>query len=182
MKKSYFLLKLFNTILFLMLTATSIGQTKDWTKDEQKFYTTIKSLYEHFKDRTYDTSQRNFLFKKYVHFDHILRDASKTRIQERVKVFDVLFYKMMHVIDSIGLDNLDARPTRFFKSNKPFFDPFEEDRELNELLPFTLTYFDKRRPNEPMGALLFEPKTHKLISWVMVDQGGYFYFLTFNLF
>jgi hypothetical protein len=173
--------RLITTVLFLIIATSSFGQSKGWTKDEQEFYRTMKSLCEHFKGKTYDTTQRSFVFKEFVYFDNILSDTSKTKIQERIKWFDGLFYTMIHFVDSVGLENLEAKPTTFFKKNKIFFEPFDKDGELNELLPLTLTYFDKRRPNEPIGTLLFEQKTHKLLAWVIIDQGGYRYFLTFNL-
>ena len=121
------------------------------------------------------------MFKQFVYFDNILSDSSKTRIQQRTKLFDALFYQLTHFIDSVGIENLDAKPTAYFKDNTEFFKPYNNNGELHELLPLTLTYFDKRRPTEPIGTLLFEPKTHKLLAWVMVNQGGYRYFLTFNL-
>lgn len=173
--------KIFTTFLFLILTTTAFAQANGWTKDEEQFYGAMKSLCEYFKDKTYDTTQRDFVFKQFVYFDNILDDTSKTRIQERIKWFDGLFYKMTHFIDSVGLENLDAKPTMFFKNNKNFYKPFDKGGELHELLPLTLTYYDKRRPNDPIGTLLFEQKTHKLLAWVIINQGGYRYFLTFNL-
>lgn len=173
--------KLINTLLFLILATASFAQSKDWTKDEQEYYRTMKSLCEHFRGKTYDTAQRNAVFSEFVYFDNILGDTSKTRIQESIQWFDGLFYQMTHFIDSVGLDNLDAKPTVFFKDQKSFFEPYDKGGELNGLLPLTLTYFDKRRPNEPIGTLLFEQKTHKLLAWVVINQGGYRYFLTFNL-
>ena len=174
--------KLFKTFLFLILTTSCFGQSKKgWTMDEEKNYATMKSLCEHFRGKTYDTTQRSIVFKEFVYFDNILGDTSKTKIQERIKLFDGLFYQMTHFIDSVGFENLEAKPTNFFKDNKTFFEPYNKDGELNELLPLTLTYYDKRTPNKPIGTLLFEPKTHKLLAWVIINQGGYRYFLTFNL-
>lgn len=167
--------------MLLILATASFGQGNSWTKDEQEYYKTMKSLCEHFRGKTYDTAQRNVVFREFVYFDNILGDTSKTRIQERIQWLDGLFYQMTHFIDSVGLDNLDAKPTVFFKDQKSFFEPYDKGGELNGLLPLTLTYFDKRRPNEPIGTLLFEQKTHKLLAWVVINQGGYRYFLTFNL-
>lgn len=173
--------KLFKTLLFLILTTSSFAQKKGWTKDEEQFYVKMKSLCEYFKGKTYDTTQRDFVFKEFVYFDNILADTSKTRIEKRIKWFDGLFYQMTHFVDSVGLENLEAKPTNFFKDNKAFYEHYDIGGELNELLPLTLTYFDKRRPNEPIGTLLFELKTHKLLAWAIINQGGYRYFLTFNL-
>ena len=43
-------------------------------------------------------------------------------------------------------------------------------------------WFKKEDPEEPLGTLLLEPQTNKLLAWIMIDQGGYKYFLIFNLF
>ena len=172
---------IFKTFLFLIFATTSYAQTKGWSKDEEQFYVTMKSLCEHFKNQSYDTSQRDFVFNQFVYFDYVLNDTAKARIQKRIILFDDLFSQMNHFVDSIGLENLDAKPTIFFKDNKTFFEPYEKGGELNGHLPLTLTYFDKRRPTEPLGTLLFEAKTHKLVAWILINQGGYRYFLTFNL-
>ncbi|NQX30299.1 hypothetical protein HQN85_01065 [Pedobacter boryungensis] len=158
-----------------------MAQTKDFTEEEEKNYNTIKSLFEHFKDKGYDSAQRDFVFKHFVYFDNVLADTSKTQILKRTKFFDELFSQMIHYVDSVGMENLDAAPTRLFKDNPTFFKSFEAESDLNKFLPFTLTYYDKRRPREPIGVLLFEPKTHKLLTWILLNQGGYYYFLTFNL-
>jgi uncharacterized membrane protein YvbJ len=79
----------------------------------------------------------------------------------------------------VGLINLGAKPVRFFKHDKEFYKPFTQ--EIKDLASMTLVYFDKRRPDEPLGTLLFEQKTHKLGAWILINQGGYHYFLTFNL-
>jgi hypothetical protein len=43
-------------------------------------------------------------------------------------------------------------------------------------------YYRKDEPENPLGTLLFESGTDKLAAWIMINQGGYKYFLTFNLF
>lgn len=170
--------------LFLFLTATScFSQTKNLTKDERKYYKTIESLLDHYKNKKYDTTQRNFIFKNFVYFDYVLADTSKAKIKERTAYFDFFFPKIFRYLDSVGVKNLDLLPTRSFKDNIAFFKHFDKDGELNDVLPLTLTYYDKRNlKKEPLGVLFFEQKTHKLAAWTMINQGGYWYFLTFNLF
>jgi hypothetical protein len=58
---------LIKTALFLISATSSFGQSKDWTKDEQEFYSTMKSLCEHFNSKAYDdTTQRSLVFKEFV--------------------------------------------------------------------------------------------------------------------
>lgn len=168
--------------LILLFSVTKIlSQTNNWTKSEKKYYETVESLFTYYNTKTYDSTQRNYIFSHFIYFDNILSDTSKTRLQKRLKYFDALFGGMIKYVDSIGLKNLDAKPTRFFASDEIFFSPFSNGRELNELLPQTLTYFDKREPEKPLGVLLFELNSNKLFAWVIINQGGYRYFLTFNL-
>jgi hypothetical protein len=173
--------RLCKTIILLLIAQSIYAQAKDWTKDEEQYYKTIKSLFEYFKGRTYDTTQRDYVFDHFVFFDNNLNDSSKSRLQERLILFDTLFIQMTHFVDSVGIGNLEAKPTYLFRRNKSFFTPYEEGGELNKYLPLTLTYYDKRRPNKPIGTLLFEQKTHKLLAWIIINQGGHRYFLTFNL-
>lgn len=169
--------------LFSLIASPCFSQTKNLTKDEREYYKTVESLLNHYKNKKYDSSQRSFVFNTFVYFDYVLADTSKIKIKERIKYFDMLFPRIFRYVDSIGIKNLDLVPTKSFKDNTAFFKHFDKDGELNEVLPLTLTYYDKRNPKkEPLGVLFFEQKTHKLAAWIIINQGGYWYFLTFNLF
>jgi len=174
-------IKLIITSLLLAFTSNCFSQGS-FTPDETKYYATVKSLLKHFENKKYDSIQRAVVFEKFVYFDNILADTSKAKINERIKYFDAFFPLVFHFVDSLGVENLDAKPTRLFKSDSTYFSHFGEKGELKELLPFTLTYYHKKAPQVPLGTLLFEPKTHKLLAWAIINQGGYWYFLTFNLF
>ncbi|WP_461788651.1 hypothetical protein [Pedobacter sp.] len=172
--------KLISIYLLLIIATSCLAQKEKFTVDEERYYQTVVSLFQQFKNKQYDTTQRAAVFKQYVYFDNILADTSKNTILQRIKFFDEVFPRMLHYVDSVGMENLDAAPTRLFKADKNFFKPFESE-ELKDLLPFTLTYYDKNTPEKPIGVLLFEPKTHKLLAWILLNQGGYYYFLTFNM-
>lgn len=174
--KSY---KFVTTLIYLLLAICVLGQKPGWTKDEELYYKTTKDLCDYLHNNKYDTSQRDFIFKNYVYFDYVLNDTSAIRIKSRIEYFDKLFPLFQHFIDSVGLTNLDAKPASYFKSDTDFYKPFTDD--IKDLESMTLAYFDKRRPDEPIGTLLFEKKTHKLGAWILIDQGGYYYFLTFDL-
>lgn len=173
--------KIVECVLFSIFAFSTYAQTSEFTVDERLYYGTMKSLCEHFKGRTYDSTERGLVFQKFVFFDNILSDTSTTRKQERIRWFDGLFYRLTYYIDSIGIENLEVKPTRNCKGYEEFFKHFKEGGDLNEFLPYTLTYFDRRNPDRPLGTLLFEPKTHKLLAWVVINLGGVRYYLTFNL-
>lgn len=42
-------------------------------------------------------------------------------------------------------------------------------------------YYRKDKPDNPLGVLWFDPKNNKLVSWIVINQCGYRYFLTFNM-
>ncbi|RNL54726.1 hypothetical protein [Pedobacter jejuensis] len=157
-------------IVFLILSILpfiSVAQNK--TVDEEKNYKMIESLLKYYENKKYDTTQRDTVFKKFVYFDNILADTSKKKITGRIKFFDMIFPNIFRYVDSVGIRNLDLVPTRFFKSDTSFYKHFDIDGELNELLPFTLTFYDKRNSKQPIGCLLFEPKTHKLMAWSIIN-------------
>ena len=79
---------------------------------------------------------------------------------------------------------------RFYKNHK-IYEPFDEDKAKLKALggekmyakdDNVFAYFRKEEPENPLGVLLFESETDKLAAWIMINQGGYGYFLTFNLF
>ena len=172
---------LFLTSLFVSFISICFAQ-ESFTADEKKYYTTVKSLLAYFKDKKYDSTHRETVFKEFVYFENILSDTSSAKIKERIKFFDDLFPRVFHFVDSVGIENLDAKPTRYFKENLEYFKHFDKDGELESIIPLTLTFYKKSDPEIPLGTLAFEPKTHKLLAWTIIDQGGYWYFLTFNLF
>jgi len=172
-------LKFAITLLFSCLTLYGSSQKTGWTKDEELYYKTVNDLCNYLRDNKYDTTKRDFIFKNYVYFAYVLNDTSTKRVKSRIAYFDGLFPGFQHFIDSVGVTNLDAKPVRFFKSDSEFYEPFTE--EIKDLDSMTLAYYDIRRPTKPLGALLFEQKTHKLASWILINQGGTYYFLTFNL-
>ncbi len=84
---------------------------------------------------------------------------------------------------------MDAKPVRFYKKHK-IYKPFEKELAKESIDGDKLytessnvfVYYIKKEPENPLGTLLFDPDTDKLVAWIMIDQGGYKYFLTFNLF
>jgi hypothetical protein len=93
----------------------------------------------------------------------------------------MLFYQFYHFVDSVGLQNLEAKPLRNFKNDAEFYKPFTEELKWTDSASLVLAYYDKREPAKPLGALLYEPKSRKLLSWIILNMGGYL-FVTPNLY
>ena len=183
-----------NKILILVLLVTSsfcFGQntrTKNWTENEKTQYEKLTELANYVYKKEKSEISKDSLFEKFIYFDYVLNDTVSERKEKRLVAFDTIFYYFRKNLDSIGLKNLDAKPVRFYKNHK-IYKPFKEEltretvggekmytKDIN-----VFAYFRKEEPETPLGTLLFEPKTDKLVAWIMINQGGYKYFLTFNL-
>lgn len=133
---------------------------------------------------------KDSLFENYIYFDNVLNDTDTATRDKRIAAFDTLFYFFRKTVDSIGLANLDAKPVRFYKNHK-IYEPFDKEKSGLKTLEGekvyakdenVFAYYRKDEPENPIGVLLFEPDSAKLCAWIMIDQGGHNYFLTFNLF
>ena len=170
-------LKLILLLIFFNLLHTTHAQNISWTKEEKEYYTKTKELCNYLKTNPYDTSKRKFIFSKFIGFVNPKNDTS----QNRLRYFDMLFYHFYHFVDSVGLENLDAKPVRYFKNDTTFYKPFTEELKWADSMSLVLAYYDKREPARPLGALLYEPKSRKLFSWIILNMGG-FLFVTPNMY
>jgi len=173
-----------NVIYLIVLICTTFhnigfAQKRLLTDHEQTAFTTFNNLIQFVSEHPHNKAELNILFDKFIYFDYVLKDSSKMQTQRRVQLFDDLFLVFRSAIDSIGERNIDALPIRFFQDDSIVYAPFT--RELKENVPNIFVYFNKQYPNKPIGFILFEEKTHKILSWILINQGGKHYFLTFNL-
>ncbi|MBU2906409.1 hypothetical protein KO529_16555 [Arenibacter algicola] len=179
--------------LILLSTCLGSGQNRspeDWTENDMAQYAKLKELAGYVYQKKKTEISKDSLFKNYVYFDNVLNDTDKERRERRAVQFDTLFYYFRKTVDSIGLENLDAKPVRFYKGHK-IYEPFDKEKSEHETIggekmyardENVFAYYKKNDPENPLGVLLFEPESDKLAAWIMLNQGGYRYFLTFNLF
>lgn len=175
----------------VVLTSFSFARNfraERWTKNEKAQYSTLKELANYVYKKEKSEISKDSLFEHYIYFDFVLKDTVAERKESRIEAFDTLFYYFRNVVDSIGFEKLDAKPVRFYKKHV-IYEPFAEvkskhkgDDKINANDENVFAYYKKEDPANPLGVLLFEPKTNKLVAWIMISQGGYKYFLTFNLF
>ncbi len=179
---------------YLLISATFIcsGQSKkfeNWSQSEKSQYYKLFDLARYVNGKVKDEISKDTLFSKYIFFDYVLNDTNAERREQRLATFDTLFYRFRKIIDSFGLKNLDAKPVRYYKGHE-IYEPFDEkltQKSIGGPKMYTkdsnvFAYYRKEEPENPIGVLVFEPETSKLLAWIMIDQGGYKYFLTFNLF
>ena len=178
--------------ILILVTCFCFGQKNDfknWTEHEKSQYSILNELAQYVSGKQKSEISKDTLFNKFIFFDYVLKDTDLERRENRLATFDTLFYSFRKTIDSFGLENLDAKPMRFYKDHeiyKPFDVRFAKESISGEKLYIKdeniFAYYRKENPENPLGELAFEPKTNKLVAWIMLDQGGYKYFLTFNLF
>jgi hypothetical protein len=169
------------TLIYIFTTLISFGQSKvsnEWTEKEVKQYKTLLDLAQYVYGKSKTEISNDILFEKYIEFSYVLKDTSKVRIKKRIESFDTLFSFFRKPIDSVGVNKLDAKPIRFYKHHD-IYKPFE--KQLAQIAPDVFVYFVKDRPDDPKGTLWLDPKSNKLIAWILLSQGGTYYFLSFNL-
>ncbi|WP_128759954.1 hypothetical protein [Leeuwenhoekiella aestuarii] len=178
--------------LILLSTSSGIGQNnsmENWTKNDKDQYSKLKKLANYIYKKEKSEISKDSLFENYIYFDNVLNDTVTKRREKRVAAFDTLFYYFRKTVDSIGVANMDAKPVRFYKNHK-IYEPFDKEKSKHKTVggekmyakdDNVFAYYRKEEPENPLGVLLFEPKSDKLGAWIMINQGGYKYFLTFSL-
>jgi hypothetical protein len=162
----------------LLVSYTSRGQSGNLTANDLRYQNTIANLAKYLAN-TQELSINRDSLKNYIYFDYTSENATKTQRQKRLQSTDTLIKILKHFVDSIGYANIDVKPVQDFKSNTDYYQPFET--ELKNDAPNSLAYYNKSSPSLPLGSLLFDPKTGKLISWIIINQSGYHYFLTLDM-
>ena len=180
------------TLIFFLSFTFCFGQknkNEEWTENEKSQYSTLTKLANYVYGKKSSEISNQTLYDNYIYFDYVLKDTVNIRRKERLSKFDTIFSFFKKKVDSIGVSNLDAKPVRFYKEHK-IYEPFDEKNakesisgeKMNTKNQNVFAYYRKDEPENPLGVLLFEPNTNKLASWIMINQGGYKYFLLFNLF
>jgi len=179
------------TIILLINIFFCFGQknkTEVWTENEKAQYETLTKLADYVYGKKDTEFSNQTLYDKYIYFDYVLKDTVSKSREVRLTKFDTIFSFFRNKIDSIGVSKLDAKPVRFYKEHK-IYEPFDEKVSKESISGEKMytkhqnvfAYFRKDDPDNPLGVLLFEPNTNKLVSWILINQGGYKYFLLFNL-
>lgn len=183
--------KVVTIIVFLSISFCFGQKNKNevWTENEKSQYTTLTNLSNYVYGKKSSEFSNQTLYDKYIYFDYVLKDTLNSRREKRLSQFDTIFSYFKKRIDSIGVSNLDAKPVRFYKEHK-IYEPFDEKNARKSISGEKMytkdknvfAYYRKDEPENPLGVLLFESNTNKLASWILINQGGYNYFLLFNLF
>ena len=170
-------------LIILLIPAISYCQNKDdkssWTKDQVAYHKTFINFCKYIDNKKITELPTDTLFKDYIYFDYVLNDTSIQRKDRRIKSFPAVLEPLRHYIDSIGADNIEARPISYYDKDIKFFKPFT--LELKNAIPEVLAYYQKGQEDKPVGTILFERNTNKIVAWIIINQGGYYYYMIFNL-
>jgi hypothetical protein len=162
----------------LLAVNKSMAQSNNWTSNDVRYQNTITNLSKYLTNTPASSISQDSL-KNYIYVDYAKGKTSQVQMEKRSRSADTLIKMLKHFVDSVGYENIDVKPVADFKSNATYYQPFE--KELKKDAPNSLAYFDKSNPSIPLGSLLFDQKTGKLMSWVVINQSGYYYFLTFDM-
>jgi hypothetical protein len=173
-------MKRVNLFITLILVSSLINAQENkntWTDAEKNYYKVLRDFCQHLKSN--NEYSRDLILEKFIEFDYVLKDTSIARIERRKIQLDTLVIQFDKYIDLVGFENLDAKPLRLYspihKIRKPFIG------ELGDISNEVFAYYKKDSENYPLGTIWFNKKNSKIISWTLINQGGYYYFLTFNL-
>ena len=151
-----------------------------WLPEEIKYYNNLKRLAEYVNEKSEVDIGMDTTIQKFLKIEEASRDSINRNTVYSIEYRNGVFSNFVKGINKHGLENLDAKPLRFYKENDSLYRPF--DRALKEVAPDfdpnVMVYFRKENPEKPLGTLLFDVETHKLISWVLLKgEGGSYFFL-----
>ena len=154
-------------LFFTLLILNIYGQENpdNWSAIEKEMYQNLKSLAYYTTDHKLDEIFNDTILNRYI--------VDYDRNSERTKFINDSFIYFKKTIDSIGIENLDAKPIRFYK-NFEIYAPFKKE-QMEEYAPYTFAYYNKKNPEKPIGSLLFSRESHKLVAWILLRLGDHNY-------
>lgn len=164
-------------VLFYTFSVCVYSQDKEfkgWLPAEINYYNNLKGLAEYVNGKSDVNIGQDSIIHKFLKIEEASRDSVNKNTVYSIEYRNGVFTSFVNKINSHGLDNLDAKPLRFYKENDSLYRPFVS--ALKEVAPNVMVYYRKECPEKPLGTLLFDNETHKLISWVLLQGAGASYF------
>ncbi len=119
----------------------------------------------------------NLLGEKYVDIAYIKADTNQARLASRMKFLQFYVRSFKRKIQATDIDRLKFEPILEIKElDDKLRDQFKRMDGLDVYRIFVLQD-GKTYPN----CIAFRKGGVKVLSWILIDQGGYLYFLTLNL-
>ncbi len=168
-KLRYYGILLFSAVHSFLSYSQETKSYEGWSQDEIAYDRTVYGLASYIDSMKGKDLLTDTIKNRYFYLDDIMNNPIAEQKARGLASFDWMFSFIPKMIDSVGLENLDVKPLRFYKGTE-IYRPFE--RALAKLAPYVMVYYDQKNPDNPIGTLLFDPKTHKLQSWILIDQGG----------
>jgi hypothetical protein len=180
------------------LTSSVHAQQVRLSKQEKQRIHTISKFCRYVKKKPLEQIDQSLLFEKYLAFEHILTDTTKEQIAQ--KVFQKLLKDLNTVLDTTTINGYGVVPWNKYGYKKNLPRMLWEDEPLTHLfgnplpdksaahrqaviegkkeLENIMVCYKKQNPQEPLYYFLFDER-NKIVSWLLVRQGGLHYFLTF---
>ncbi len=119
----------------------------------------------------------NLLGEKYVDIAYIKTDTNQVRLTSRMKFLQFYAQRFKRKIQGTDIDRLKFEPILEIKElDDKLRDQFKRMDGLDVYRIFVVQD-GKTYPN----CIAFRQGEVKVLSWILLDQGGYLYFITLNL-
>jgi hypothetical protein len=167
------------------------GQEKQRVKLLHRFCKYVKKTPPEQMDRA-------LLVERYLAFEHIFRDSAQGHLQE--KVFVKLMKDLHTILDTTHINSYRVVPWHKYRYQEKLPRMIWEEEPLTHIwgkplpdkrnshkqavlegtrqLDYTMVCYKKEKPQEPLYYFLFDER-NKILSWLLINQGGLHYFLTF---
>jgi hypothetical protein len=164
-------------MILIILLLTTISQVSfGQGKLENRRVENYKNFCEYLKRADSTAFDRSVILNQYVDFYLGEKDTSQSRFKNSTSHLFNFCSVLKKGMGSLNKADYDVIPISEYHFNQ--FKPYDELAELNDRV---FVCYLKKNPDQPLGFLLFAPQSDKLYSWMLINQGGYHYFLTLNL-
>jgi hypothetical protein len=165
-----------NLTLIALLISCNDNKSRDkWTDNQLKYRETFLDFcIELDTKKVTDLDSNSLTLKKIIRkYMQLRKDLNLD--SSSLSLYSLVLKNFHSVVDSIGSKNLDAKPIINYKKDKDFYKPFTGNLKNN--IPNVLAYYNKSYPKKPIATILFDQKSHKIISLIIIRKGDYcFYF------
>jgi hypothetical protein len=170
-------MKSVKVLFFILAFAAITGEysSAQTILDKQRIIN-FKNFFNYLRKTDTLNIDTSLLQKKYINISYIKNDTSRTRLLRRTSYFISLCYILKKVADTLKIHDYGAMNIKSYHLHDP-----KEYEELQTNNDNIYVYFLKSHPDAPLGFLLFAPNSDKIYSCILINQGGYHYFLTLNL-
>ena len=190
-------MKIHLVVMALSFITTSLRSQPALTAKENNRLSRLREFCRYVKETELSQLDQSLLFEKYLMLGTRLEASSPTNTPERQKMLRAMLEGLNEKLNQMDLEAFDAIPWNQFKQPEKLPRMVWEAEPVTHLLGQSLqtgdreqelaqgskqvgnimVVFEKAQPNLPLYFVLFDEQTDKILSWILINQGGLHYFL-----